>query len=251
MPATDDDTFYNIKKQNLEDRQRLRLLTFVMGSNFFVLLCMAFNWCWWKENVAISFILSFVYLLYVLGLKTELNKSLFYVFDKREKCWRDYYESPDFVYHYPPPPEPKDKSRIVVWVNQIDCAPIYNDDIVVLSDGDCLNDRYLRANYKPDDILELTDLKNTNVYYSVRGSEYEYRLKRLKEKLQEDNLTIVAVYNKYGDVRWRKADKKTSPSKWRKFLYEVKSWSAMLAYLAIVIMPVVVILNVPDYIFQQ
>lgn len=246
--STNKDTFYDIKENNLADRQRLRTLTYVIGANFVILLCIVFNWNWWEGCVKVALIVSICYLLFVCALHMVLEKQyngLFYEFDTRNECWKDYYESPYFVYDYPSPPPTNNKDTIVIRINSTDYAPIHNGDYVLLSDGYCMNDRYLKANNKNGSILELTDLNNKDIYYSVESNEYGYRLKFLKEKLQEDNLTIIAVYNKYGDIRWMKSDKKTCPSKWRKVLYEIKRWSERLLYIAMVIIPIVVVLMQP------
>ena len=96
--STNKDTFYDIKENNLADRQRLRTLTYVIGANFVILLCIVFNWNWWEGCVKVALIVSICYLLFVCALHMVLEKQyngLFYEFDTRNECWKDYYE-PEF-----------------------------------------------------------------------------------------------------------------------------------------------------------
>lgn len=223
---------------------------FVVFVNIIILLCITFDWCWWedREGVRIGFCIGYLLCFLHSNMYHEHEGlGLFVDFDKRLECWKDYYTSPEFVYH--PPPSKRDDNKIVRWVNQIDYAPIRNGDFVLLS-----NDKFLKVNkevvFSGKDIdfnslyntsIELTDITGKEVYYSFRHTDYgtAYVLDKLNEKLKEDGLSIIRIYNSYGDTRWEKFDIKTSPSKVRKYLYEVIFWGVRLIYIAIVLMPIV------------
>ena len=226
---TDNDTFYNIKERNLDDRRRLLTLTYVSGVNFAIFLCLFFNWYWWKDCEAMAYLLSVLYFLLVFALHMSYhkNRGLFYIFDLRNECYKDYYESPNFVYHFPPCPKNNDTDEIIIISNQIDYAPIYDGDFIVLSNADCSTYKYLRVrksayfigkdvdlNELYDTKIELKDLFEEKILYSTK-KDYCYGFSEVLDELNKiliaDGMTIIAIYNKYGDIRWYKSDKITKP----------------------------------------
>lgn len=233
----DEDKFYKIQDKNNKENRRFFLI-YGLISNTFFLICLIFEWTWWTNEIA-SIFLFFLLPLYVSLSSINLSPKT----EAKLETWRDYYSSPNFVYHFPPPPT-KNDGKLVIWGKTTDFAPLYDGDFVLLSNDKYMQVRIYFSSSGYNSCLELKDLDERNVYYCVKEcADYNQLLTNLDRILKKKGETIIRIYNKYGDIRWQQSTNYIPHIKQREYLYKITIAFLYILYFVMLFMPLVYIVS--------
>ena len=238
---TDYDTFYSVIKESNREIRKRKIIMFVCGINAFVLFCVAIGWRWWDGHPILADIMAgiyfFVVIAYHMGYKDDYSEGIMSEVTRRLEDWRDYYQGPDFAEYYCSHRR-KNKS--------VSLSSICNEDYVLLSNEEYMKVKLHISSYSHSSTLELTDLNDKEVYYSVtRGGDYYSMLRTLREELSKDNLTIIRVYSRFGAITWEQKTEFEKPFVARKYLYKLAIFFINLIYILLVLTPLLVVSMFP------
>lgn len=214
-----DEKFYKISSWNNKKRIALQRVVAIMLMYAIILVCQWIHFEWWLRYDWACVLASLGYLLFIISIGYETQGvSIFSDWRQRIQDFADYSESPYFVnslyYYY---------------------APMRDGDYIVLSDNEYLKLDFSGVFYANDiDMNSLYSMKvslmdGNNAKYEIKMLAYGYNnlLDELYRKIISDNLDVIAIYNKFGDLKWKKSEyvkKKSKLRKYRLIIYSV-IWS--------------------------
>lgn len=100
------------------------------------------------------------------------------------------------------------------------------------------------SDYGYNSFIELSDLENMNVYYSLKNKgDYYLMLQELHaEMMNKDNVTIIRVYDRFGDLCWEQGNYER-PSRKRDVLYKLFICLILIFYFILTVMPILFLLS--------
>ncbi len=223
--------FSNITDWNNSKRIALHSVVAVLFMYAMILVCILLNFEWWSYNV-LSFIAAcFMYLIILSSI--ELNTkgvSIFRDEHQRLQDYADYSEAPHFAdsFHFY-------------------CAPIRNGDYVALSNHSYLKlDRH--AIFKGKDIdlnslysMEVCLMDGNKKVYEVKGDDYTFSrlINEIYEKVKDDGLDIEAIYNQFGELKWKRSEQLRKKSKIRQYYIKLFKTIWLMLQIIVVVLPVI------------
>jgi hypothetical protein len=222
-----DEKFYNITSWNNKNRIILHRIVAILFMYAVILVCQWLHIEWWVRYDWACVLASLGYVFYLISIGHETQGiSIFRDRHQRLQDYADYSEAPYFAdsfHNY--------------------YAPIRNGDYVVLS-----NNEYLKLNCYSVFIGKDIDLNNLysmtvklldgdKTIYEIKRNGYDYNelLSELYQGIKENGLDIEVIYNKFGDLKWRKNEQFRKKSRARQYwlnIYQV-IWPTLQFFIAI------------------
>lgn len=198
---TDREIFWRTSEQEINRSKRFGTTALIFFANALILISILCGCQWWERiNGLIVLIASFIYGLYVFATFEKELHCLFSDYSQRLNDWENYCETKQFIYDN----------------NDIHYAPIKSGDFVQLSDGSFLEfgaeSKGLGKDFPDFNVLILSpkayfrDIRTKEIKYSSkRDNAYSWSdlLYEIYRPIKNDGKTIIAIYNKFGDVKWR------------------------------------------------
>ena len=221
----------------------LHFANVIMFMYAMIIVCQLLHFEWWGSHNWVCIIVSLVYLLFLAAIDhASPGVSIFGERLQRLQDYAKYCEAPYFCNS---------------WRNYF--APIRNGDYLVLS-----NEHYLKLDclsaYKGKDIdlnrvyyMKVVLLDENEKIYEIEGDFFGSGdiLDDLYRKIKDDGLDVEAIYNPFGDLKWKKCDKFKNASKAR--LYRLKIYQVIWPILQFIvaILPIVFILANSKMVFDD
>ena len=216
------EVFWNESSILVADRSNLKCLLCVCAANVVILLSLVFDFPWWLFCPPVSgiiFALVYLFTLWVYKMESEKKSNLFNEGIRRLEDWRDYYEGKTFMKGYKHPPLSNGDYFLLYRGEGEDGEAEYMrlEKKMVLIGMECFSIPHYNIKLRLYDIVA-----NTVVYSGEENGAYiDYSLWTMVEKIQKDDYRIVALYNKYGDIKWSQEECDKKPSKFRRCVYNI------------------------------
>lgn len=245
--STDQDIFRNKCEQELNSSMRFGTTALIFSINALILFSILCGCQWWERiNGLIVFIACFIYGLYVLATFEKELHCIFSDYNHRLKDWENYCESKQFIYDS----------------NDIHYAPIRSGDYVRLSDDSILEfgaeSRGTAKDFTDFNIVILSpkayfkNIKTNEIrFLSKKDRSYSWSdlLYEIYQPIKDEGKSIVAVYNKFGDVKWRQNTENKPINKVRKHIVLGYKLFCGIVYLAAAFLPIWALMRV--YLIEQ
>lgn len=218
--------FFGITSDNNKKRITKNKVLIILLMYAVILVSVLLEYEWWVRYDWLFKAVSGVYIIYILSIEnsttgyTIIRDNLQRLNDKA-----DYNESPYFT------------NNIRYYF-----APIKNGDYLVLS-----NEKYLKFTYQSvfygKDIdmnyvyrMKIQLLDYDKIIYETKGEYYDKStiLIDMYERIKKDGLDIVAIYNKFGDLKWIK--KAQIKKKYKIARYKLKIYQYIYIVIKIIIL---------------
>jgi hypothetical protein len=223
------DKFYQITEFNDKKRIALQRIEAILFMYSMILICQCLHFEWWQKYNLACIIVSFVYLFFVIAIGEETHGvSIFRSKNQRLQDFADYCETPYFADS---------------WDYY---APIKNGDYVALS-----NNEYLKLETRTSFIGKDIDFNSlysftvrlwddNKIIYEIQRQDYDYRgsFNELYGEIKDKGLDIEVVYNKFGDMKWRKSKHKKKKSVIRKYILIAYQTFWIISQFIVAVLPV-------------
>lgn len=225
--------FCNITSWNNRKRIALHSVAAILFMYAMILVCLLLNFEWWSYYDWACIAVSLLYLVFLssIGLSTQ-GVSIFQDEYQRLQDYINYSEAPYFANSF-----------------RSYCAPIRIGDYVALS-----NERYLKldrhAIFKGKDIdlnglysMDVCLMDGNKKVYEVKGDDYVFSrlMNEIYEKVKDDGLDIEAIYNQFGDLKWKKSEGFRKKSKVRQY-YKIFKVTWLILQFVVAVLPVLYML---------
>lgn len=185
-----DSKFYSITSIYCRRANALHMVEAVLSMYVMILFCVLFRLEWWITHPMACLFVSFIYVFYLASVENSSHGvGIFCDRLKRIRDFAGYCETRRFATNKTP----------------------FNDgDYLALSNNDYLRLEFVLrrvSQFDPNRIyhirFSLKDGEKTK--YEVQGNDYDYMtlMGELNTKIQEDGIEVEAIYNKFGDLKWK------------------------------------------------
>ena len=229
--SIDSRTYFNhITEKEKKNRRQLTAILVVCFANFIVMMSFAFNRQWWIQHPWIMGTLSFVYIFYLTFICINNKGTLFSDKLERLKHWANYTESSkSTAFSYAEHIQDNDLLEIAT-VNETVSPPKDRDlwfvRVGVSSSG-----------------VSLKRLRDSSIIHEEKfgnNTSWDIGLERIEKHLKSKGLSIIAIYNKFGDIKWLLLGQDKEPSKWRKAIYRITVFLWLLMSAVVTLAPLAV-----------
>ena len=229
-----DEKFINITSWNNKNRIALHRIAVILFMYAVILICLWLHFDWWVRFDWACVIVSLWYVFYLVSIgHVTHGVSIFKDRHQRLLDYADYNEAPYFANSY-----------------RNYYAPIRDGDYVALSNNDYLK-LAIRSSFIGKDIdfnclydVTVKLLDGDKIIYEIKRCDYDYSgaLVELYRNIKDGGLDIEAIYNKFGDLKWRKSEQFKKKSKVREYHLKIRQTVWLIFQFFVAILPVLFML---------
>jgi len=193
--------------------------------------------CRWWVGRPYLFLIFTIFIVLQWWLCNQKDGVLVKEGDKRLKAWKDFFKSDCFIKgRYDYNHASIDSGDYIMLLHDADSS--FGSEVVYMKYDRTVH--YLTKDIDMNDVYNISwrllTLSDDGVLYSGKSHhcyDYNYCIYDMNTMLCSDGYSIVAIYNKYGDVKWIKSETTTNRSLIRQAIYGIAPYLWVFVFLII------------------